>query len=122
MRSKLIKIFFVIFLMIFVIDVSQYVLAEGTIGVQKVDATKLGLSDKTIKATIEDISRWILGFVAVLSILMIIVGGVWYIISAGDQDQVEDATEMIIWAVVGLVVALLGFAIVTIIGKVLGAG
>lgn len=78
-----------------------------------------GLSNKSIKSTIDDVANYILGFIVVLSILMIIVGGVWYIISAGDQDQVEDATEMVIWAVVGLVVALLGLAIVTIIGSVL---
>jgi hypothetical protein len=122
MRSKLVKIFFVFFIVVFFGQSYSVVLGADEVGIKKVKGSELGLSEKSIKETIEDISKWILGFIAVLSILMIVVGGVWYIISAGDQDQVEDATEMVIFAVVGLVVALLGYAIVVIISGVLGAG
>jgi ABC-type Fe3+ transport system permease subunit len=63
----------------------------------------------------------ILSFIAALSILMIIVAGIIYITSTGG-DRVDWAKKMLQWAIGGLIVALLGFAIVSIISNILGAG
>ncbi|MCK4635315.1 MAG: hypothetical protein KAT32_00470 [Candidatus Moranbacteria bacterium] len=84
--------------------------------------SELKLSDKSIGDTVNDVIGFVLGFVAALSVLMIIVSGVMFMFSAGDRDRTEDAMEMLMWAVGGLVISLLGFAIVKIIASVLGAG
>ena len=55
---------------------------------------------------------FLLGFVGALSVLVIIIGGIFYIISGGDQGKAETAKGYILYAVVGLVVALLGWVIV----------
>lgn len=47
-----------------------------------------------------------------LAVLMIIVGGVRYTVSGGDEKNVKAAKNTIIYAVVGLVVAILAYAIV----------
>lgn len=66
---------------------------------------------KTITNTI----LYILGAVAVL---MIIIGGVRYVVSGGDSSAVSGAKNTILYAVIGLVVAMLAFAIVNfIIGR-----
>lgn len=50
--------------------------------------------------------------VGMLSVVMIIVGGIYYTISAGDAGRVARAKNTITYAVVGLVVSLLAYAIV----------
>lgn len=58
---------------------------------------------------IVDILLYVLGIVAVI---MIIVGGFMYVTSGGDATGVTKAKNTIMYAVVGLVVAILSYAIV----------
>ena len=57
-----------------------------------------------------DVLIWIIGVAAVI---MIIVGGVKYITSGGDANKLTSAKNTILYSVVGLVVALFAYAIVT---------
>ncbi len=66
----------------------------------------------TILNTIINVALGVIGFVAVV---MIIVGGVQYTTSAGDAAKVTKAKNTIMYGVVGLVIALLAFAIVNFI-------
>ncbi len=59
--------------------------------------------------TVTDVLLFILGAIAVI---MIIIGGIKYTISNGDSSQVTSAKNTILYAVIGLVVALLAYAIV----------
>lgn len=47
-----------------------------------------------------------------ISVIMIVIGGIRYSLSAGDQSAITAAKNTILYAVVGLVVALLAYAIV----------
>jgi len=76
-----------------------------------------GNGDVQILAVIVKIVEWLLGFVGALAVLMIIVAGIMYLTSGGDEGRVENAKRWLIYAIVGLIVALLGWVIVsTIIG------
>ena len=59
---------------------------------------------------IVNIMLFIVGAVAVI---MLIVGGLRYVISSGDQNQVTAAKNTILYAIVGIVVAVLAFAVVS---------
>ena len=50
--------------------------------------------------------------VGILSIFMIIYGGIRYVLSGGDNAKVKDAMHTIMYSIVGLVVAILGYAVV----------
>jgi len=55
----------------------------------------------------------VLLFVAgAISVIMIIVGGLMYVASAGDSGQVTKAKNTVLYAVAGLVVSILAYAIV----------
>jgi len=58
------------------------------------------------------ITNTMLFVLGALAVIMIIYGGITYTISAGDAKKVEKAKSTILYAVVGLVVALLAGAIV----------
>ncbi len=50
--------------------------------------------------------------IGAISVLMLIYGGIRYTISGGDSKAVTDAKNTILYAIIGIIVALLAFAIV----------
>ena len=87
------------------------------------DATKTGIRSgiKCAKSTdqrgnlgnvIETVTNVLLFIIGAVSVIMIIVGGIKYVLSNGDASQVTSAKNTILYAVIGLVVALLAYAIV----------
>lgn len=50
--------------------------------------------------------------VGIASVIMIIIGGIQYVISAGDPTNVQNAKNTILYAIIGLVVALLARTII----------
>ncbi len=86
-------------------------ISEGVKGVGNGnDANTKDLTDN-IK-TIVNIMLFILGSIAVI---MIIIGGIRYTTSNGDASSIKGAKDTILYAVVGLVVAILAFAIVNFV-------
>lgn len=65
--------------------------------------------------TILNATNWILGFVALIAVLMIIWGGFQYLTSAGSQDQARSGKDTIKFALMGLVIAGIAYAIVNVI-------
>jgi hypothetical protein len=65
-------------------------------------------------SSVVSVLMYILG---VLSVIMIIVGGIRYTASNGDAGRIKAAKDTITYAVVGLVVAILAYAIVNFVIK-----
>ena len=57
----------------------------------------------------------VFGIVAIIAVVMIVIGGVSYTTSQGDPGKVKKAKDTILYGIIGLVVALLAFAIVQFI-------
>jgi len=62
--------------------------------------------------TITNVMLFIIGAV---SVIMLIIGGIRYTVSGGDSAAVTGAKNTILYAIVGIVVALLAFAIVNFV-------
>ncbi len=62
--------------------------------------------------TITNILLFLIGAIAVI---MLIIGGVRYVVSGGDQAQVTGAKNTILYAIVGIVVAFLAYAAVNFV-------
>ena len=73
-------------------------------------------------AIVPRIINLMLFIVGVLAIFMMIYGGIRYVLSGGDNGKVKDAKNTILYAIVGLVVAILGYAIVNWVVSVVGSG
>ena len=71
------------------------------------------------KTPLEDNIRWItnllLFVLGAIAVIMIIIGGIRYTTSNGDSAQTKAAKDTILYAVVGLVVAILAYAIVNFV-------
>lgn len=63
----------------------------------------------------KQVTNTILYIVGVIAVIMLIIGGVKYLISGGDAKKVTDAKNTILYAIIGLVIAFLAFAIVNFV-------
>jgi hypothetical protein len=68
------------------------------------------------------ITNVLLFAVGAISVIMIIIGGLRYVISGGDSSNVTAAKNTILYAVVGLIVALLAYAIINFVLTNFAAG
>lgn len=73
----------------------------------------------SIFVTITNIMLFIIGAIAVI---MLIVGGIRYVVSAGDQNAVTSAKNTILYAIIGIVVAFLAYAAVNFVSNQLQTG
>lgn len=64
---------------------------------------------------IKNIINIVLGVVGIIAVVMMIMGGISFITSQGDAGKVTKARNTILYGVVGLIVALLAFAIVNFV-------
>ncbi len=60
---------------------------------------------------IDNITNTLLLAIGVIAVIMIIIGGIRYALSGGDEKNTKAAKDTILYAVIGLVIALLSFAI-----------
>ncbi len=61
------------------------------------------------------ITNAILAVIATVAVLFLIIGGFQYITSAGNPDALEKAKNTILYAIIGILAALLAYAIVKFI-------
>lgn len=86
--------------------------SKWTTGTSAGSGSGQGSDLMTILQLIINVALGVIGFVAVV---MIIMGGIQYTTSSGDAAKVTKAKNTILYGVVGLVIALLAFAIVNFI-------
>ncbi len=68
---------------------------------------------------VTDVLLFIIGAVAVI---MLVIGGIRYTVSGGDQNAVTAAKNTILYAVVGIIVAILAYAIIGFVTGSFAAG
>ena len=61
------------------------------------------------------ISSVLLFIVGAIAVIMIVIGGLRYVISGGDASQVQAAKNTILYALVGVIIAILAYAAVNFV-------
>ncbi|MFH0829416.1 MAG: pilin [Candidatus Kerfeldbacteria bacterium] len=72
----------------------------------------VGLGTADLKTTAVNIISWLLGIVSLVAVVMIIIGGLLWLTSAGNEERIEKAKKTISSAVIGLILVILAWAIV----------
>ena len=95
---------------------AQYNLSGGT-EAAKGEGMKDGVGDaNSLVKNVVNIILWVVG---ILSVIMMVWGGIKYTTSAGDSNKVTSAKNTIIYAVIGLIIAIMAYAIVNfVIGQI----
>ncbi len=70
---------------------------------------------ENLNAQLTNLTNTLLLAIGFVSVVMLIIGGFRYVLSNGNEKSVTGAKDTILYAIVGLVVALLAFAIVNFV-------
>jgi|EndMetStandDraft_3_1072993.scaffolds.fasta_scaffold09612_3 hypothetical protein len=62
-----------------------------------------------------EISSVLLFIVGAIAVIMIVIGGLRYVISGGDASQVQAAKNTILYSLVGIIIAILAYAAVNFV-------
>ena len=75
---------------------------------------KSGAADPVVQVLIS-VMQMLIGLVGILAVVAFVISGIFYLTSAGDENRMEQGKRGMIYAVLGLVVALASFIILTAI-------
>ena len=85
--------------------------AQASLGIELGVGTGLGTRD--LKDTIVAVLNVLLGFLGILAVIIILLGGFKWMTAAGSEDKIGEAKKLISAGIVGLVVILAAYAIAT---------
>ncbi len=86
---------------------------EGGLNCAVPDPTQENLfGDNSIFETVVNTMLFVVG---AISVIMLIIGGIRYVVSAGDQNAVQGAKNTILYAIVGIVISFLAYALVNFV-------
>jgi len=69
--------------------------------------------------SIINITNWLAGFVVMLAVLAMIYGGFIYLSSSGDQEKAAGGKRVVTYALLGLIIAGIAYAVVKVIVNLL---
>jgi uncharacterized membrane protein YjgN (DUF898 family) len=93
----------------------QQTLCQGSGGTWTGTKCETDASQPQVVTTFRTISNLLLFILGAIAVVMVIVGGIRYATSNGEQAQVTSAKNTIMYAIIGLVVAFIAYAIVNFV-------
>ena len=100
--------------------IPQKTMAQGwTEGQTAVSSEQTGLPESSANDVVMNILQWTLGLVFLLAILAFVGAGIMYIMSFGNTNLAGTAKDWLTYAVIGLVISVLGFVIITTVSNIL---
>ncbi|MCX6743147.1 MAG: IPT/TIG domain-containing protein, partial [Candidatus Parcubacteria bacterium] len=78
-------------------------------------AAEIGLGTADLRVTIASLIRVAFGLLGIVAVVLVIIGGVMYLTSAGEAEKIAKAKKLLIGAVIGLVIMLSAFAIASFV-------
>lgn len=79
-----------------------------------------GGGEADLQGNVKNILNTVYFWVAIIAVIVIIIGGVKYMTSQGDASKIKSAKDTILYAIIGLIVTLLAFAITNFILRAVG--
>lgn len=98
-------------------------IGEGLTGIKdKFETGGILTGSTSLGELISNVIEVILGIVLAIAMLMIIIGGYFYITSAGDPKQAERGKKTVTYAIIGIVFIILSYTIVFVVNEFLISG
>ncbi len=77
--------------------------------------TSNSLPKATVTSSVPSVLKVVFTFVGIISVVFVAVGGLRYTLSSGEPQQIKQAKETILYALIGLVLAVSMFTIVSFV-------
>jgi len=82
--------------------------------------TNANLPTGTITGIVTNIMKWLLALVGIVGIIGFAISGIMYFIAAGDDGKMGTAKSAMIYSIIGVIVALIGYVIIQAVDSLLG--
>jgi hypothetical protein len=89
-------------------------LTEETLGTTAVESST-ALAGGDVRQTAARLINVALGFLAIIAVIIVLVGGFQYMLSGGDTSKTESARKMIVSGIIGLAIILSAWAITSFV-------
>jgi hypothetical protein len=81
--------------------------------------TSKSLPKATVTTSMSSVLKVVFTFVGIISVIFVAIGGLKYTLSSGDPQQIKQAKETILYALIGLVLAVSMFTIISfVLGRI----
>jgi hypothetical protein len=93
-------------------------------GIVKSDICVGGLNcnaGQDVNGLIKTVIQWMLGIAFGIAVLFLIIGGFWYITSGGNEETAEKGKNTVVNALIGIVIIVLAFVIVSVVANLVGS-
>ena len=122
-KNRLLVSVLIILITVGIFIKTDYVIAAAAAGCDPDDwffCNPLRGSVGTIVEAGEQILGYILGLIGSISLLFIIIAGMMYMTSAGNEERISSSKRILNGAAIGLAIALLAYGLLHVIMTVLG--
>ncbi|MFA6106084.1 MAG: hypothetical protein WC745_00180 [Patescibacteria group bacterium] len=113
MKKKLIQLMMAMLVIVpllsIAVTVNAQALTTNDLGLN--DASNIGLGNEDPKSIIVNVIRVILGFLGLIAVIIILIGGFKWMTAQGNDDKITEARKLIQAGAVGLVIILAAFGI-----------
>jgi len=102
--------------------VSAVVLTAPALAMAQLQAPQgTNLPNSSVTDIITRAMNWLLWLVGILGVIGFVIAGILYLTSAGDETRIEKAKRAMLYAIVGVVVAMAGLVALSFAQSFLGA-
>jgi uncharacterized membrane protein YjgN (DUF898 family) len=84
--------------------------------------TAAGMTENSIGEILVNVMNWLMAILGIGAIISFVIAGILYLVAAGDEGKTEKAKTMMVYAIIALVVALVGYVIVNTVVQLTGSG
>lgn len=107
----------------FLVNASTFLLSASLVFAQSQDpyanCVKNGVATlKCVPLFFGNIINGVFGFAAIAAVFFVVIAGIKFLTSGGDQEKVGQAKKTITFALVGLLVILLSFAVIRVVATI----
>ncbi|MFZ2192706.1 MAG: hypothetical protein WAV31_00490 [Candidatus Moraniibacteriota bacterium] len=85
-------------------------------------ATAGGIANTSVGQLLSNILNWILSIVGIAGVIAFAVAGLLYLTAGGEEKKIEKAKHVMVFAIVGVVVAVIGLIAVNAISQLFVSG
>ncbi len=86
------------------------------------NGVQTNLANRTIGSMLNVVLNYTLALVGILGVIGFVIAGILYLTAAGDEDQAGKAKNVMMYSIIGVIVALIGYIVVTAISQVFVGG
>lgn len=88
---------------------------EGSGGVWANGACTTPNDNRTVTGTISQVANIMIFVIGAVAVLMIIIGGLRYVLAQGDSSATKSAKDTILFAIIGLVISIAAYGLVNFV-------